>query len=71
MLAHYAQTAPHLCLVKSGFTTLVNKWALHIISTPCVLHWYALASKALPPHLKKKSFSFFWLKSYGQKQQMK
>jgi len=38
MLAHYAQTAPHLCLVKSGFTTLVNKWALHIISTPCVLH---------------------------------
>jgi len=26
--------------------------ALHIISTPCVLHRHALASKALPEYLK-------------------
>jgi len=38
--------------VKSGFTTLVNKQALHIISTPCVLHRHALASKVLPKYLK-------------------
>jgi len=40
--------------VKLRFTTLVNKRALHIISTPCVLHLPALvtASKALPEFLK-------------------
>jgi len=32
--------------------TLVNKRALHIISTLCVLHRHALASKALPEILK-------------------
>jgi len=43
-LARYAQAAHFLCSLKSSFTTLVNKRALHIISTPCVLHRYALAS---------------------------
>jgi len=38
--------------VKSSFTTLVNERALHNISTPCVLHRHALASKALPEYLK-------------------
>jgi len=41
-----------LCSVKSGFTTLANKRALHIISTPSVLHGHAQASKALPEFLK-------------------
>jgi len=36
--ARYAETAPLQCTVKSGFTTLMNKRAWHIISTPCVLH---------------------------------
>jgi len=30
--------------VKSDFTTLVSKQALHVISTPCALHRHALAS---------------------------
>ena len=38
--------------MKSGFTTLVNKRALHIISTPCVFHRHVLASKAFPEYLK-------------------
>ena len=38
--------------MKSGFTPLVNKRALHIISTPCVLHRHALASKGLSEYLK-------------------
>jgi len=44
--------APLLCSVKSGFTVLVNKRALRIISSPCVLHQHAVASKALPEFLK-------------------
>jgi len=39
----YTQTAL-LHSIKSGFTTLVDKRALHIISTPCVLHRCALAN---------------------------
>jgi len=38
--------------MKSSFITLVNKRALHNISTPCVLHRHALASEALPEYLK-------------------
>jgi len=38
--------------VKSGFTTLENNRALHIISTLYDLHRHALASKALPEYLK-------------------
>ena len=51
-MAGYAQTALFLCSVKSGFTPLVNKRALHIISTPCVLHRHAQVSKVLPEYLK-------------------
>jgi len=51
-LACYAQTAPLLCSVKSGFTTVVSQRAPRIISTPRVLHRHALASKALAEHLK-------------------
>jgi len=36
----------------SGFTTLVNKRALHIISTHGVLHRHGLASQAFPEYLK-------------------
>ena len=36
----------------SSFTTLVNKWALHIISGPCAFRRHALASKVLPEYLK-------------------
>jgi len=50
--ARYAQTAPLLCSVKSSFTTLVNKRAMRNISTPCVVHRHALASKAPPEYLK-------------------
>jgi len=50
--ARYAQTAALLRSLDSGFPTLVNKGALHIISTPCVLHRHALASKALPEFWK-------------------
>jgi len=38
--------------VKSGFITLVNNWALHIISTPCVLYGHVLVSEALPEFKK-------------------
>jgi len=38
--------------MKSGFTTLVNKRALHINSPPYFLHRHALASKAFPEYLK-------------------
>jgi len=42
-----------LCSVKLGFTTLVNKRALHIIYyNPCILHRHALARKAFPEYLK-------------------
>ena len=34
--------------LNSGFTALVNKRALQIISTPYVFHRDALANKALP-----------------------
>jgi len=51
-LARYAQTSSLQCSVKSGFTIMLNKRALHIISTSCVLHRHALASKALPEYLK-------------------
>ena len=44
--------APAMMGVKSGFTSLVKKKAPHVISTHCVLHRYALASKTLPPTLK-------------------
>jgi len=40
------------CPEKSVFTILVNKRAPHVISTPCVLHWHALASQTLPEYLK-------------------
>ena len=40
--------ASSICSLISGFTNLVNKRALQIISTPCVLHRDALVSKALP-----------------------
>jgi len=36
----------------SGFTTLVNKRALHIISTHGVLHRHGLASQAFLEYLK-------------------
>jgi len=39
-------------LSEVRFTTLMNKRALHIISTVCVLHRHVLASKALPGYLK-------------------
>jgi len=39
-------------LIKSRFTSLVNKRALNIISNPCVRHRHALACKALPEYLK-------------------
>jgi len=41
-----------LARCKSTFTTLVNKRALHIISTLCVLHQHALTNKAFPEFLK-------------------
>ena len=44
--------APAMMGVKSGFTTLVKKRAPHVISTHCVLHRHALASKTLPQYLK-------------------
>ena len=44
--------APAMMGVKSGFTTLVKKKAPHVISTHCVLHRHALASKTLPHYLK-------------------
>jgi len=50
MLACFAKAL--LCSVKSGFTTLMNKQALHIISSPCVLRQHALAHKAHPEYLK-------------------
>ena len=40
--------APSVLGVKSGFTTLLKKRALHIVSTHCALHRHALASKTLP-----------------------
>ena len=52
-MARYAQMAPLLFSVKSGFTTLVNKQAMHVISTHCVLHRHAQASKVLPEYLMK------------------
>jgi len=39
-------------LLEVKFYNSVNKRALQIISTPCVLHRHALASKALPEYLK-------------------
>ena len=51
-MACYEQTAPILCSVKSGFTTLVNKWASRINSISCVLLWHALVSKAFQEYLK-------------------
>ena len=44
--------APAMMGVKSGFTSLVKKRAPHVISTHCVLHRHALASKTLPQYLK-------------------
>ena len=52
LASRYAQKAPLLCSVKSGFTTLVNKRALHVMCPLCILHRHALASKALPEYLK-------------------
>jgi len=49
-LARYAQTL--LCSAKSGFTTMVNKRELHIVSIFCFLHRHAPASKVLPEYLK-------------------
>ena len=44
--------APSTLGAKSGFTTLAKKCTLHIISTHCVLHRHALASKTLFEYLK-------------------
>jgi len=54
-LAMHTDGASSICSVRSGFTTLVNKRALNVISSPCVLHHHALSSTALPEYSKTVS----------------